>query len=651
MFHPYFDRSRHGLLAAGIALAIAVAAQGFSHGRGDSMLGAHTELSVGPLYADGAVWQRGAPIEIRGTARAMSAVTLTSASFGESLTAADSLGHWTIQLGEQPAGGPHAYTLSSGGATLSVGDVYIGDVFLCAGQSNMEWPVDQTLGAAAALSDTDALIRHLLVPHRAAAVPQRIPGPGVWQSVFPGRTDGFTAVGYYFAKAIREREPGVAIGIVNASWGGSRIEAWLADASPAQVDTVAAAARAHRVDALRARYPEAFEPGGRSLSPGEVTGETFPVGATWESSGWADIDGKVWFDRYVDLSARQIGEGMWLNLGAIDDSDWTYVNGQLVGTTQRRYDAMRRYRVPAAALKPGRNTVSVLVEDTGGGGGLTGPRDSLYLATAAGRLSLDKGWSVRPEQLTHVAITPPHHTPSALYHGMLAPLLGFKLRGMIWYQGESNAGTPEDASAYARQLRSLVADVRALTAQPSLPFVAVELPEFGQASPTAIEANGHWAQLRQSTRAIAQLPAASSVVTFGYGDEADIHPRRKRPVGELLAAEMARLTYGAQDVARFPVAVALEARGPGLVLRFDGVGIGLRSGDGAPLRGFAVRDAGGAWHFAHAEILSSDMVRIVGPAGKSIDAVAYAWANNPAGVNLVGGAGLPVGSFMLTTAE
>lgn len=271
--------------------------------------------------------------------------------------------------------------------------------------------------------------------------------------------------------------------------------------------------------------------------------------------------------------------------------------------------------------------------------------------TNAGRIRLGDNWRVRPDQLSYDSLPPANQTPRALYNGMLHSLDGVAARGALWYQGESNAGSDADASAYAQQLQSLVGVIRQLTGDTLLPFVAVELPEHLPASSDPIEANGSWARLRQSTRAVSSMPQASSVVTFGYGNPGDIHPREKRPIGKMLAVEMERLAFGKTSGPRFPVATELTQTGQMLTVRFEHVGTGLRAEDDQPLRGFAVRDTSGAWHFAQAEVIGKDRIRIVGPVGLSIDSVAYAWSNNPVGVNLVNGDQMRAGSFLLTLAE
>lgn len=624
------------------------------------------DLSVSVLFGENSVWQRGLPVALRGTASPGSAVTFASASLGEGTARAGEDGRWTLSLAAMPAGGPYTYTLSSGGAQVKISDVYVGDVFICSGQSNMEWPVDMTNDRKRATALTDPLLHHILIPK--TSVPEgkdELAEGAFWQSAYPGRTEGFTAIGYYFAEELRRRRPELPIGIIHTSWGGSTIEAWLADAPSSAGGEYGPERHRARWAELREAYPAAFAKTYRHLRPHAPGGDPINVKGVWEGSGFPEVDGAMWFDREFTLSERQLAAAraraddqggpatVALSLGAIDDIDSTFVNGQFVGT-MRQYNALRNYRLPVSNLRAGTNRLSVWVQDNGGGGGFSGPSDSLYVETGIGRVRLDgEGWRVRPERITYDSLGAPNQTPRHLYNGMLAPITDVKAKGVLWYQGESNAGSAKAAARYADQIVRLVAQFRMLAGQPDLPFVAVELPEWLPPVDDNYQINAYWPQLRQSTRAILRLPATGTVVALGYGDAEDIHPRNKRPVSLMLAEEMSRLAYGEGDEPRNAWPSTLTAQGPAtLVVRFEDAGPGgLRTTDGEPPRGFAVQDATGRWHYAEARIVAEDAIRLVGPSGKTLTAVAYAWSNNPDEANLANGHGRRVGSWKETLNE
>ena len=611
--------------------------------------GAAQELSVSVFFGEGAVWQRDRPVDLRGTGTPGAGVRFASDSLGAAEARVGTDGRWALRLSPKPAGGPYAYTVSSGGETLEVGDVYLGDVFLCSGQSNMEWPVDMTDDGERAATVVDPLLRHLVVPHHSAAAPQPEPlGGGVWQSAYPGRTEGFSAVGFYFAEELRRRRPDLAIGLVNASWGGSTIEAWLPDAEPSPASREGVAQDSARWAELRAAYPEAFTEAGVALRPGSAGGEPIALGTNWENAGFPGIDGVMWFERTFSLSGRQLGGPMTLTLGTIDDDDSTFVNGQFVGATSG-WNEVRRYGLPPGLPRAGENRLSVRVHDKDGGGGFGSPPDSLYLETGVGALRLAGGrggWRVRPARVSYDTLGDPYAVPRYLYNGMLHPLEGVRARGVLWYQGESNAWHHASARAYDRQIRELVGHFRRLTGQPELPFVAVELPEWRRPVAEAYDTAAVWPELRQSTRAVLDLPATSTVVALGYGGT-DIHPRNKRPVAIMLAEETARLAYGEAGGPRnsWPAEV-LPQGGGALAVRFRDVGQGgLRTTDGEAPRGFAVQDETGVWHPATARVIAPDVVRLTGPTGTDVRGVAYAWSDSPVAANLVNGYGRRVGSW------
>lgn len=636
------------LIAVGLVCLLAACAQAQSSVQPQP-------LSVSVYFGNNAVWQRDHVVQIRGLGTPGVKVSFASADLGEGVTSVKDDGTWTIQLPPKPAGGPYSYTLRSGKDQLIIRDVFLGDVFICSGQSNMEWPVAMTDDAPEALTKTDDKIHHLMVPHVSVADRRREPSAeAFWQTVYPGRTEGFTAIGYYFAEHLRRTYPELAIGIINVSWGGSRIEAWLPDATNGPGLIEASVVNRASWAKLRNKYPEAFDDPARRLpvTPDSPVGQPIELGSNWEGRGFPEIDGTMWYDRKVDLSDRQLAAGpVYLVLGPVDDSDSTYVNGQLVGSTLQLYNQTRRYAVPPGVLKPGTNRINIHVEDTGGGGGLTAPQDSIYLQTGIGRVALGRGWEIRPESLSYDTLGAANQIPQRIYNGMLATLQHVAAKGVLWYQGESNASSLADADAYAGQIRTLLATFRQLSGQADLPFVAVELPEFMAASEEPFQPYAFWPNVRQSTRAVLDLPATSTVVAFGYGNPDDIHPQNKRPVARLLAEEMQRLAYGTTDGPTNALATGVKQVGQTLVVTFAGTGSGFETTDGEAIRGFAVEDASGSWHHATAEAMDGGRIRVVGPAGNTYRAVAYAWSNNPDESNLSNGYGRRVGSFQLSTQE
>src|SRR5690606_12529278 len=260
------------------------------------------------------------------------------------------------------------------------------------------------------------------------------------------------------------------------------------------------------------------------------------------------MDGVAWYRTSFELSPAGARAGVTLGVGRIDDSDTTWVNGVEVGRTHMQYNLARAYAVPASALRAGSNTVAVRVTDTGGGGGIHGPAQEVFVQPAgAAPRPLAGSWKFRPAQVTALVLDDnKNQRPTLLYNAMIAPLQPLPLRGVIWYQGESNAGSVEQALRYREQFPAMIRQWRAQWNAPQLPFLWVQLASWhsggdqGDTSP--------WAVLRESQTATLSLPATAEAVAIDIGDVADIHPTNKQDVGKRLALAARRVAYGERVV-------------------------------------------------------------------------------------------------------
>ncbi|MFI5338200.1 MAG: sialate O-acetylesterase, partial [Opitutales bacterium] len=358
----------------------------------------------------------------------------------------------------------------------------------------------------------------------------------------------------------------------------------------------------------------------------------------WENAGLPDFDGIVWFRREFDLPATWTGHPAELHLGAIDDDDTTWVNGRPVGAT-RGYDILRVYPVPAALLHPGRNVVTVRVLDTGGFGGLWGNGDRLRLARTddpAAAIDLGGSWHYQvgvslaripypPQQLTQSV-----GTPGALYNGMISPLLPYAIRGVIWYQGESNAAR---AHRYRTLFPALIADWRRAWGQGDFPFLFVQIAPHQDMQPEIREAQ---------LLATRQVHNTAMAVTIDVGDAKDIHPPHKQPVGERLAIAARALAYGEQIEYSGPVYESVTLAGGRALLRFSHNGGGLVA-PGGELTGFTVAGADKVFVPAQA-VITGGIIEVFAEKVKDPVAVRYAWAHVAQG-NLFNRAGLPASPF------
>ena len=368
--------------------------------------------------------------------------------------------------------------------------------------------------------------------------------------------------------------------------------------------------------------------------------------ARWEATGLPGFDGAVWFRKEVAVPDVWAGRDLTLRLGRIDHRDSTWVNGVLVGHTRQR-GRPRVYAVPGDLVRSGRNVITVRVLDLGAEGGFSGPADAMRIApqesTGDGAVSLAGPWHYRSGLDFATFPLPPrppsfHTQPSVLFNAMIAPLTPYAIGGVVWYQGESNRGRPEQ---YRTLFPALIRGWRAAWGRDDLPFLFVQLAGFQARQQRPVEASP-WAELREAQAMALRLPHTGMAVAADLGDADDIHPRNKQEVGRRLALVALQNVHGRALVHTGPAYRAMERRGDTLRVLFDHAQGGLVARGGS-LRGFAV--AGADRVFAWADVrIEGEAVFVFSPDVPDPVAVRYGWADNPAG-NLYNREGLPAAPF------
>jgi sialate O-acetylesterase len=619
------------------------------------------------LVSDGMVLQARAPIRVWGWASEGEQVEVTLNGRHATATARD--GRWSAALPPLEPGGPFEMTITGRNA-LVVHDVLVGEVWLCSGQSNMEFELSRAADSQAAIdAPADPLLRMFTVSQQLAATPAADVG-GQWESATPQTRGHFSAVGYYFGRALRAAR-GVPVGLLHASWGGTPAEAWTSRealrrwglpsaAFDALAPPSAAAQKAYerQLAAWRAAgSPQGeYDDGGvadvaRGWAAPELDTKrwrsmTLPL--AWEKRGpELEVDGAIWFRKEVSVPPDWAGRDLVLQLGAIDDLDTTYFNGVAVGSVAREvpthWQVRRRYRVPASAVRAGRNVIAVRVWDRGGEGGFMGPAAEMSLGPdgAEKPLPLASDWRFEAERTRPSRPQPPglhQNLPSVLYNGMIAPLEPYAIAGATWYQGESNTAR---ASQYRALLGSMIEDWRGRFGVGTFPFLLVQLAPYMAIDPEPRESD--WALLREAQARVArEVPRAGLVVITDVGDEKDIHPTRKQPVGERLALAARQIAYGEKIVASGPTLRSAVVEGDQVVVSFDNVGKGLVV-RGPKLTGFAI--AGRDEKFVDADaVVRGDRVVVKSPRVATPAYVRFGWANYPV-VNLWNADGLPATPF------
>ncbi|WP_460711057.1 sialate O-acetylesterase [Lysobacter terrae] len=603
------------------------------------------------MFSDGAVLQRDRALPVWGWAKPGAKVEVVFDGRRATTTAAAD-GAWRVELPAHAAGGPYVLNVREGNSdTVAVKDVLVGDVWLASGQSNMEWPVAQAKDAAMEIARAnDSRIRHFKVPKSWSGQPEARLTGGQWKAASPQNVGQFSAVAYYFARELRAHND-VPIGIIDSTWGGSRIEAWM-DAPSLGVD---AAAMADRMREVRERDERALAQTRQRLA-GDIddaswngadlddrTWNTIPVPSLWEDAGYPGMDGVAWYRTTFELSAKEAAAGVTLGLGMIDDSDEVWVNGQRVGGLVNRWNAPRQYSVAAQALKAGSNQVAIRVTDTGGGGGIHGAAALVYVQPQGAEARPFGGtWKFRPAKVTVSMQDDKNQVETLLFNQMIRPLQPYPLRGVLWYQGEANASN-ELAYRYRDQFAALIHLWRKDWAQPELPFLWVQLANFRAGGDTAMQSP--WAVLRESQSHTLQLPATAQVVTIDIGNPADIHPTNKQEVGRRLALAARHVAYGESLVFSGPVFREMKMESGRARIAFDlqGSGLAVRGG-GRAIQGFELAGDDHRFHPAQATI-EGDSVIVTSDAVKQPRSVRYAWSENPEQANLINRDGLPASPF------
>ena len=634
---------------------------------------ARATVRLPALVGSHMVLQRNRPVPVWGWAAPGEAVVVRLNGHTYPATAPDASGRWQATLPAMPAGGPYTL-LVQGTNTLTLTDVLVGDVWLAAGQSNMQFKVrDRNPGGYQPVRDADQEIaaanwprlRLLTVAQTAAYRPQaEVASYGGWQVCSPATVPDFSAVAYFFARDLLQRYQ-VPIGVVVSSWGGTPAEAWtsaeglrslpefaapVADLQrrphPLADDERAYQTQQAQLLAHLRDYDQGYAPGQLPWSAAATDARawpTMPVPGNWERlPALASYDGPMWFRQDIDLPATLTGQPLTLNLGAIDDADSTWVDGVLVGHGAG-WDVPRHYAVPAALTQPGRHVLTVRVLDTGGNGGFNGQPADFSLSGNGAALPLAGTWQYQPGLTAAHQLLPPYPggaqmAPTTLFNGMVNPLVPLALKGVIWYQGETNVGR---ATQYRTLFAALIADWRQHWGT-ELPFVFVQLAGWKavQLQPGA----SALAELREAQAAALRLPRTGMATAIDVGDTADIHPHDKQTVGHRLALAARRVAYGETDlISSGPTLAAHTATGSTVRLSFAHVGGGLVAQGGGPLRGFALAGADRQFHWATAK-LAGNAVLLSCPQVPAPVAVRYDWASHSTG-NLYNQEGLPAPPF------
>lgn len=630
--------------------------------------GLDAQIRLPQLISNGMVLQRGIDLKIWGWASPHEPITV---SFVEQnyYAVADAEGNWAVMVPKQKAGGPYTMKVS-GSNEIVVSDILIGDVWVCSGQSNMEQGMNGRLKyryAAIIASASNMYIRQFLVPDKCNFNgPQKDVDKTGWESLSTQTIGNFTAVGYFFANELYKKNK-TPIGLINAALGGAPAESWLSEAAlkkfPAywnemqQYKDSAYVAQIEEKNRIGTttwnkelnRMDEGIKGNWRNEQLEDTGWQATEIPTDWLTTASGFVGSVAWFRRNIVVPPSMAGKTAKLELGRIADADSVFINGHFVGNTTYQFPP-RRYELGNTILKEGINTIVVRVVSNGGSALFLA--DKRYeLTSTTDTVSLSGKWQYK---LGAKAPRPAPETvfvrwkPGGLYNAMIAPLTNYAIKGIIWYQGESNANRPDD---YGALMQTLIQNWRHQWGQGNIPFLFVQLPNYMEAQPVP-QQNSTWAKLRQQQLQTLVLPNTGMAVAIDLGEWNDIHPENKKDVGYRLFLLAQKLAYGnKQIVASGPLFQSMKREDNKLILSFTNTGSGLVvNNQGAvpavcnELQHFAIAGADG--HYVKAKALINNKKVIVW--NEQVPhpvAVKYAWADNPANINFYNKEGLPAAPF------
>ncbi|RYC67221.1 sialate O-acetylesterase [Spirosoma sordidisoli] len=616
------------------------------------------QVRLARLFSDHVVLQRGQPLPVWGWAKPAEAVTVTMAGQTQKAKAGPD-GKWRVTFSPLQAGGPHTLSVTAKSGKAAASDVLIGEVWICSGQSNMEWPVRQANNYAAEKKMANfPQIRHFRVEHELALTPQADLTSGAWKIASAETVGDFTAIGFFFARELNQSLQ-VPIGLLHSSWGGSQVEGWISKESMLTSDELRSYAQHlptswREADSLvdvklrtqllgTAKKPTSADEQ-KYLTPDYDFSRWRKTDALgqWEWKDMRGFKGLGYMTRTVDITDDMAATETTLALAENDSPVEVFINGKPVA--RGVVTGVRKITLPANTWRAGTNRILVklgnMVDPAWYGPGLKGLATDLYVDGAGQRIGLARDWQIMP------AFAEPYeykrfmnNVGVSIYNAMIAPLLPFAARGVLWYQGETNAGR---AYQYRQTFPLLIRDWRQKFNQ-NFSFYFVQLSSYG--ANQSSNQGSNWAELREAQTMTLSLPKTGMAVTTDVGNPNDIHPTNKQDVGHRLAVLALRNDYGQAAPAGSPLYDAVTFADGKATVTFKQAEKGLLVKDKyGYLKGFEIAGDDKKFYYAQAHIQGNTVV-VSHPAVPKPVSVRYGWADAPEEANLFSADGFPVSPF------
>lgn len=608
-----------------------------------------SQVFLPKLFGDGMVVQREESVSVWGkgipgeNVRVSLAGAITSGTVESDST-------WILELPQLPAGGPFVMEVNQ----QKINDVYVGDVWVAGGQSNMEWTLkSQVIGAEKEFSEGgNTQIRFFKIPNSYSAVELDDVVGGAWKVADSVNMKNFSAVAWFFAKR-NNLEKKVPVGIIESNWGGTPVEGWtdaeiLAemegsfheqakdvienneswDAKLKEND-----ANRHRRDSMVSRPDSLMALNVASISYDDSNWKkvNLPQANPLEHIAWAR-------KKFTLPNVANVV----LHLPYIDQMAYVYLNGNLLhykdwGTV------MPEIKIPADMLFKGTNVLTVRAINTWNNQPGIGQEGEMYLLQSGKKVSLEGIWSYSNSTVEpHLPKVEWYNwMPGMMYNAMIVPITNYTIKGVIWYQGESNAGRHGE---YKELFSAMITNWREKWGLGDFPFLFVQLANFMERKD--VQADSNWAFLREAQTQTLELPNTGMATIIDIGEAGDIHPKNKKDVGERLWLQARKVAYGEKNVASGPRFDSLSRQGNELIVKFSSVGEGLKLTEGDAVKGFIAAKENGDFQQVDAFIYDKESVKITLPPGAESGEIRYAWADNPE-VNLVNNLDLPTVPFRM----
>ncbi|KQS26832.1 sialate O-acetylesterase [Dyadobacter sp. Leaf189] len=621
---------------------------------------AFCQLKLARLFSDHVVLQRQKPIPVWGWSKPGEKVKVTLAG-QTSEGKADASGKWQVSFKPIEAGGPHTMQVTAKSGNVVVNDILIGEVWLCSGQSNMEWPVSAAKNFEEEKKDAEyPQIRHFRVDHQVSMQPEKDLNAGEWKLATSGTVGAFSAIGFFFAREINKKL-NIPVGILHSSWGGSQIEGWISKEAMLEDE---------ELKTYVATMPKTWEEAdvvmdvklrkqlfkSASVSPSADDEKKYisgnadfsswqkvadPVGQ-WDWKGSQGFRGKGYMAKEVDIAAEITAQPTTLSVPENDSPNQIYINGKLVYEGEMK--GTRKISIPANTWKAGKNQLVIRMGNMVGqswfGPGFMGSANDLYLEAGSGKVNIAKDWYLMPSfsekhEYAHLV----NNVGTTIYNAMIVPLIPFAIRGTLWYQGETNAPR---AYQYRKSFPLMINDWRRRW-KDDFSFYWVQLSSFGSENDS--NQGSSWAELREAQNMTLSLPKTGMAVSTDVGNPKDIHPTNKQDVAHRLATNALKFDYGQNIPYASPIFDKVVFNDKTAQVTFRNAENGLMTRDKyGYVKGFEIAGEDKVFHFAQA-VIEGDKVIVSNPTNSKPVSVRYAWSDAPEDANLYSKDGFPVSAF------